>query len=59
MQSLVGVHAEEAAFTFCGVNWEIPFQRSFFEVPEGLMNSVLRFQWIRRRGPDGKIICIE
>jgi len=57
--SLVGVHTEEVAFTFCWVNWESPLQGPFFEVVEGLLDSVLSFLWIREGGPDGKIISIE
>jgi len=34
MQSFVWVHAEEAEFTFCRVNWEMLFQDHFFEVVE-------------------------
>jgi len=36
-RSLVRVHAEEAVLTFCEVNWEAPFQGSFFEVIEDLL----------------------
>jgi len=34
----------EEAFTFCGVNWEMPCQRPFFKVVEGLLDSVSSFQ---------------
>jgi len=30
----MGVHAEEATFTFSGIDWKTPFQRPFFKVIE-------------------------
>jgi len=59
MQSLMEVHAEEAAFTFCEINWEALFRGSFFKVVKGLLNVVSSIQWIREGGPDGKIISIK
>jgi len=53
MRSLMGVRTEEATFTFSGVDWEAPFQGSFFMVIEGLLDRVGNFQWIRRGRPDG------
>jgi len=55
----MGVLTEEPAFTLCRVNQEAPFQGQFFKVVEGILDGVSNFQWIRRRGPDGKIISIE
>jgi len=43
MRSLVGVHAEEAAFTFYEVNWEAPLQGPSFEVVENFLNVVRSF----------------
>jgi len=31
MRSLVWVHAKEATFIFCRINWETTFQEPFFE----------------------------
>jgi len=59
MQSLMGVQTEEATFTFSRVDWEVPFQRPFFKVDEGLLDSVGSFQWVRKGRPDGEIISIE
>jgi len=39
MRSLMGIHTEEASFTFTGVDWEEPF----FKVIEGLLDSVGSF----------------
>jgi len=39
-KKLGGVHAEEATFTFCGVNWETPFQGPFFEVVDGFLDGI-------------------
>jgi len=43
MQSLVVVRVEEAAFSFCRVNWETPFQGLFFEMVKNLLNGVRSF----------------
>jgi len=59
MQSLMGFRTEEAAFTFCEVNWEAPFQGPFFEVVEDFLDGLGSFQWVRGGGPDSKIIIIE
>jgi len=59
MRSLMGVRTEEAALTFTGVNWEMPFHGPFFKVVEGLHDGVSSFQWIRGGGTDGKIISVE
>jgi len=59
MRSLMGVHIEEATFTFSGVDWEGLFQGPFFKVVEGLLDSVGSFQQVRRGRPDGEIISIE
>jgi len=56
---LVGNRTEKAAFTFCGDNWKAPFQGSFFEVVEGLLDGVSSFQWITGGRTNDKIISIE
>jgi len=40
MRSLMGVRTEEAAFTFCRVNCEVPFQGPFFNMVEDLLDRV-------------------
>jgi len=56
MRRLVGVRAEEAAFTFSGVDWEAPFQGPFFKVVKDLLNSVGSLHRVGGRRPDGEII---
>jgi len=53
------VHTEEATFTFKGVDREAPFQGPFFNVVEGLLDSVSSFLRVRGGKPGGKIISIE
>jgi len=48
---LGGGPTKEAAFTFCWVNWEAPFQEPFVEVVKGLLSGVSSFQWIRGGEP--------
>jgi len=55
---LMAVHAEEATFTFSGVDWEAPFQRSFFKMIEGFLDRVGSFQRVREGRSDGEIISI-
>jgi len=43
MRSLVRVQAEKVAFTFCGVNWDTPFQGPFFEVVEVILDGMHSF----------------
>jgi len=59
MRSLMGVHTEEATFAFSGIDWEAPFQGSFFKVVEGLLDRVGSFQRVQGGRPDGEIISIE
>jgi len=46
MRGLMGVRPE-ATFTFSGVDWDAPFQRSFFKVIEGLLDRVGSFLRVR------------
>jgi len=55
---LIGVHAEEATFTFSRIDWEALFQKPFFKVIEGLLNRVGSFQRVRGGRPVGEIISI-
>jgi len=55
----MGVHTEEATFTFSGVDWEAPFQRPFFKVIKGFLDRMGSFQRVRGGRPDGEIISIE
>jgi len=55
----MGVRTEEATFTFSGVDWEAPFQGSFFKVIKGLLDRVGSFQWVRGGRLNGEIISIE
>jgi len=59
MCGLMGIRAEEATFTFIGVDWEASFQRPFFKLIGGFLDRVGSFQRAKGGRPDGEIISIE